>query len=190
MAIVSAATFKAEVANMATALTVCYKDSVEVAVALEISNNGHPLRRLDQLFLFDPVTGIVAANDAYIDAAYAGLAPSKGNELAVNTPFPVSLLTATAEDADTSAIVLTYNQNFDPALGKLLSQWSVGGTQSGNVISVSVLGRVVTVGTDLTYVLGNTITVTYTASSDPLTVLKDRKKAANLAAQAVTNNIS
>lgn len=85
MALTDATTFKAQVAIAATALTTAYKDSVSVAVATEIRNPKHPLRKLDKYFNFDPATGIVSADDAYIDACYAGETPNKGSQFDIIT---------------------------------------------------------------------------------------------------------
>ena len=79
MALITAAAFKTEVAAMATALSAVYKDTVLARMPEEIRNPMHPLRKIEKYFIFNADTGVVTPDDAYVDDAYAGLTPSKGN---------------------------------------------------------------------------------------------------------------
>lgn len=188
MALISAAAFKTQTAAMATALTAAYKDSVETAVALEISDPRHPLRRVMKYFLFNPTTGVVTSNDAYIDSVYAGDAPIFGNELDTHTEFPVTLATATVEDAAPSDIVLTYNQAMRTSSVPAVGDYVTAGTQSYLVTVVAIVGAVVTLTVDTPYINGETITLTYIAALDPLTTTTG-VVAPDFAAQVVTNNV-
>ncbi len=78
MAKKTATAFKAAIALAATDLNTAFEDGVTAGqMANEFRNATERLRRLDALFLIDPVTGQFTANDAYIDAAYAGNLPMK-----------------------------------------------------------------------------------------------------------------
>lgn len=83
MALATATNFKASVATAAAALTTAWKDTVKTEVAANIAHPSNPLRKIEKLFSFDPATGVISANNTYIDACYAGTIPQ------VKNPFDV-----------------------------------------------------------------------------------------------------
>ena len=76
---VTAIAFKAAVATAAADITTAWSDTILTEVAAPLKSSHHPLRQVQKLFIFNASTGVVTANDAYIDAAYAGLYPNKGS---------------------------------------------------------------------------------------------------------------
>jgi len=78
MALQTLVNFKTATALAVAQLNAAMGDDTLTGIALEIRNPSHPLRRLDKLFTLDPVTGVWASNDNYIDKAYAGNSPSQG----------------------------------------------------------------------------------------------------------------
>ena len=188
MALISAADFKTQTALMAAAFTAAWLDDGETAVALEISDPRHPLRRVMKYFLFNPTTGVVTSNDAYIDEVYTGEAPIFGNELDVMTDFPVTLVSAAVADAEPADIVLTYNQAMRTSSVPAVGDYVTAGTQSYLVILVVIAGAVVTLTVETPYINGETITLSYTAGLTPLTTITG-VAADDFAAQAVVNNV-
>ena len=69
---ITEAAFKTQIAAFAAALTDAMADDTLTGMAAEISSPSHPLRQIEKLFIFNPDTGTVKVNTAYIDAAYAG----------------------------------------------------------------------------------------------------------------------
>ena len=178
MAQVTAADFKTQVAAMAAALTIAWSDTVKTEVAASLKNPIHPLRQIMQFFIVNNATGVVTANDAYVDAAYAGKYPPQIDALArVLEVIPV-LVSAAVADADPSDIVLTFDGNITS-----IADISVAGTVTTEktINSISVSGAVVTIVVSSPYIMTDTITVSGTFSSglDSLT----------LTAEAVTNNV-
>ena len=190
MAIISAADFKTQTALMAAALTLAWLDDGETAVAVSISDPKHPLRKVDKFFNFNPATGVVTADDDYVDAAYAGLTPNKGSQLDKVTGFPLNLVSAAVADATPTIITLTYSRNLKnqhPAPADFV----IGGTQSYLVTDVVVNGAKVSLVSASAFVNGETITITYAADSAiKLEAIKDGTLVAALSAEAVTNNVS
>lgn len=88
MALIDATAFKTAIAAAAVQLTAAWKDTVNDGVALDIKHPSHPLRRVEDLFNFDPATGVVTSDDNFIDAAYAGMVTQKGNDFEVITDPP------------------------------------------------------------------------------------------------------
>jgi hypothetical protein len=181
MAIVTSTVFKSNVATAAAALTTALQDDTVTRVALEISNPKHPLRQLEKYFTFNSATGVVASDDAYIDACYAGAAPSKGNPFDVVADWEVlALSTATVENAAPTDIVLTFSRdvaNYDNIV--------LGGAGSAgkSITGVAIVDAVVTVTVSPAYANGDVITISgdfRTADSAKLT----------LTDQAVTNNVA
>lgn len=177
MAIVSESTFKTHVATMATALTSAWKDSVKTEVAASIRNPANGLRKIEKFFNFNAGTGVVSADDDYIEACYDGLIPSKGNQLNVVSTVAMALSTATVENAAPTKIILTFAERIRTA-----SNISVGGA-TNTVGDVSISDTVVTITTDTAYVSTDTITVTGTFTGHSLNSIL-------LAAESVTNNIA
>jgi len=180
MAIVSAATFKTQVATMATALTAAWKDSVKTEVAGSIANPLHGLRRVEKFFNFNSSTGVVTSDDGYIDAVYAGETPNKPNALSVITKEVMALSTATVEDASPTIIVLTFDQTITEA-----QNVSVGGdaAPAKTISGISIAGAVVSITVNTAYINADTITVTGT-------FLGQRLNSILFEDQAVTNNVA
>ena len=177
MALVSAATFKSNVATAAADLTVAWSDSVLTEVAADIRHPSHPLRKIQKLFSFNAATGVISSDDVYIDAAYAGSMPSKGSEFDVLSNIALTLTTATVEDASPTLIVLTFSN-----IMKGYENLSLGGSTSKTVSGVVFAGNVVTITANAAYVNGDTITVTGNFFGNALNAIQ-------LTAEAVTNNV-
>ena len=177
MAIVSVSTFKTHMATMATALTSAWKDSVKTEVAASIKHPFHGLRRIEKFFNFNAATGVVTADDDYIEACYDGIIPSKGSQLDVVSTVAMVLSSATVENAAATQIILTFAENI-----RTVSNLSVGGA-SNTVGAVTISGAVVTINVGTAYVSTDTITVTGTFTGHSLNSIL-------LAAESVTNNIS
>ncbi len=89
MALLSEANFIIQIEAAADALTTAWNDDTLTGVATEIERPDHPLRRLNMLFSFNPVTGEFKADTDYISAAYAGKKLMKGTrDLQTITPPP------------------------------------------------------------------------------------------------------
>ena len=180
MSIVSAATFKTQVAAMATALTTAWKDSVQTELPKEISNPLHGLRRVEKFFNFNAKTGVVTSDDAYIDAVYAGDTPSKGNALNVITDHTLIFSTATVEAATSAVITLTFSEYVKA------TNVTVGGdaAPSKTIVSTVSSGYTVAITVNTAYINADTITVSGTFTGTDL-----RKQVVTLTDQAVTNNV-
>ena len=180
MALVTAVAFKAAVATAAADFTTAMTDTVLTRTALEISNPMHPLRQVEKWFNYNPDTGVVTADDAYIDQAYAGITPSKGNPFDVVANFEVlALTTATVETGNPRDIVLTFSRDVANA-----SAVTSGGAASAgkSIVSVTIVSAVVTVVVSADYIAAGVITV----SGDFRT--EDSAKLV-LSGESVTNNI-
>ncbi len=79
MAKVTATVFKSQIATAAPFVQDALRDDTLTEMAAEFKNPHHPLRKIAKLFLYNPANGAVTANDAYIDAAYAGEYPNVGS---------------------------------------------------------------------------------------------------------------
>lgn len=180
MAIVSAATFKTQVAAMATALTIAWKDSAKTELPISISNPLHGLRQVEKFFSFNAKTGVVTSDDAYIDAVYAGDTPSKPNALNVITDHTMTFSTATVEAATSTVITLTFTEAVK-ATGV-----TVGGDASPvkTIVSTVSSGLTVLITVNTAYINADTITVSGTFTGTDL-----RKQVVTLTDQAVTNNV-
>ena len=179
MALVDATTFKAQVAAMAAALTTAWSDTIKTEVAAEIKNPHHPLRRINKFFLLNGETMVVTADDAYVDAAYAGNFPNKGSGLSIVGDVIPVLSTATVEDAAPTQIVLTFDAPISGYTGI-----SVAGTVTTEkaISNVSIAGAVVTVTVDSAYISTDTITLSgvFYGGLNSLTLVD----------QVVTNNVA
>jgi hypothetical protein len=158
MALESAANIKTAVAAAAVQLTVILQDTVLTEMASVISHPSHPLRDLLKLFVFNPATGAVTADDDYVDAAIAGAGatlhkpnPFKGHY----SPLALTLTTATVENAAPTDIVFTFNRNIDK-----FDTLTLGGDANPAkvVASYVIAANVVTVTVSVAYVNGTTIT--------------------------------
>ena len=70
MARVDATAAKAAAALAAVQMTTILQDDTLTELFNDYKQNHHPMRGMEDMFLLDPATGIVTANDAYIDSAY------------------------------------------------------------------------------------------------------------------------
>ena len=178
MGLETAANFKIATALAAVQLNAAMQDTVLSEMAAPIRHGYHPLRKLRSLFNLDPKTGLWTSNDADIDKAYAGRYPNaeNQNEMATTDLVSITLTTATVEDADPTDIVLTFSR----AIG-FFSDVSIGGDTVKSIVSVSIVGPVVTIVVNEAYVNGDTITVTGLFGFHSITL--------QLTAEAVTNNV-
>lgn len=178
MALETAANFKTAIGTAAADITTAWSDTVLTEIAAPIRNNHHPLRKLAKLFIFNPVTGVVTANDAYIDAAYAGSYPNVGTGFGKDAKLAVSLTTGVVADALPLLIVLTFNTNITR-----FDLLSIGGvvTTPKVISSVSIAGAVVTITVSTAYIVTDTITVSgsFFNGLDLVT----------LAAESITNDV-
>ena len=180
MAIIDATAFKVQTAAMAAALTAAWKDSAKTEVAATIRNPLHPLRQYSKFFTFDAATGIVSADDTYVDACYAGLAPSKGSQLDKITDVVMALVSAAVADLAPTLIVVTFDTTIT-SVRKL----SIAGTVTTEkaISSVSIEGAVVTIEVDSAYISTDTITVSGDFYGNSLNYV-------TLTDEAVTNNVA
>ncbi len=79
MAKVTETVFKSQIATAAPFIQDALRDDTLVEMAVEFKNPHHPLRKIEKLFIYDPATGGVVANDDYIAKAYAGKYPNVGS---------------------------------------------------------------------------------------------------------------
>jgi hypothetical protein len=180
MALESAANIKTAVATAAAALTTVLQDTVLTELAQAIAHPSHPLRDITKLFNFDPATGVVTADDDYIDAALAG-AVYKADPFESFAPLALTLTSATVEDAEPADIVLTFNRNIDKHFELTVSD---DADPALVVDSIAIAANVVTVTMDGDYVNGDAITVSgnFLGLGDLSSLL--------LTDQEVTNNVS
>ena len=180
MALESAVNFKAAIATAAADITTAWGDTVLTEIAKPIRHNHHPLRKLNKLFILNPATGVVTANDAYIDAAYAGNFPNVPNGLDKVTKVAMALTTATVEDAAQSNIVLTFAEPISKVF-----EISVGGdaAPAKTIAGIVIAGAVVTVTVNTDYDNGDVITLSGRFQGLKLNsiILDD---------QSVTNNVA
>jgi hypothetical protein len=99
--------------------------------------------------------------------------------------FP-TLVSATVEDADPDKIVLTYNKSLDAGSVPVVGDYSPSGGRT--VTNVAIVGAVVTLTVDTPYAFGDTITISYTAGTNPIQDA-DGNEVVNLVAESVTNNV-
>jgi len=179
MALVTEVNFKAAIALAAAQLTIAFSDTVKTEMAPVIKNPHHPLRQVDQMFIYNRATGVVAANDDYIAAAYAGKYPPQNDLEAFVAEEAIALVSATVEDADPTEIVLTFDANVNG-----IKDLSIAGTVTTPkaIQSVSIVGAVVTITVTTAYIFGDTISVSGTFTGNNL-------NGVTLAAEAVTNNV-
>ena len=181
MALISAAAFKTQVAGIATALSVCYKDTVDTRMPTEIRNPKHPLRQIEKYLLFDSATGITTADDAYIDAVYGGATPNKSNPFDFVTDIePLTLVSATVENAAPADVVLTFlGGNIANAANIVLGGDASPAKIISDIVTVTV---VVTITVTAAYVNGDVITVSgdFRTSDDARITLTEN---------AVVNNV-
>lgn len=182
MAKVTATVFKAQVATAAAALTTALQDDTLTELANEYKPNHHALRRIEKLFNLDKATGVVTADDVYVDAVYAGNTPNKGTEMdGQGEPTPLTLVSATIEAAEPADIVLTFSEKVfeNPA-----TAISIGGAagELKAIQSVTYAGTVVTVTMDSDFIAADVATVTGI-------FFNYRKVSVTLTDNAVVNNI-
>ena len=176
MAIISAAAFKAAVALAAAEFTTMMQDDTLTETTPILRNNHHPLRNWIKFFNYNKSTGVVTADDAYVDAAYAGAYPNQGNDLDFVANSLLAFVSGTVEAAEPADIVLTFDKNISTA-----SNIQVGGT-ANTIVSVTIVDAVVTIVVGTPY-----------AALEPITVTGDFRSIdggiALLSAEVITNNV-
>ena len=184
MARVNATAAKAAAATAAADLTTILQDDTLTELFNDYKENHHPMRGVENLFILDPATGVVTANDAYIDAAYAGGYPTGtlANGLqSQGTPTPIALVTATIEAAAPANIVLTFDQSIWKNQNERVSVGGAAGELKA-ISSITYAGAVVTITMDSDFIAADVATVTAR--------LFGNRGYIDLTDQAVTNNIS
>jgi len=181
MAKVDATAFKAAIALAAAQLTTALQDDTLTELAVDFKNPATPLRYVENLFLMNAATGVVTANDDYVDAAYAGNFPMGQNAMdKIGPKTPIAVTSATLETAAPNDIVITMTSQVSKAQAMSIA----GAAAAGKTITkVSTLGLVVTVTTDIAFIAADVVTVSgeiFGVGYNNIT----------LAAQAVTNNIA
>jgi hypothetical protein len=180
MSLESATNFKAAIALAAAELTTAWQDTVLTRTAEEIRDSKHALRQIEKLFLFNPATGVVTADDDYIDDAYAGEPVNKGNPFDVKTDInQLALVSATVEDADPTDVVLTFSKAPSSFSGIVL------GGEAKVISSITQVGAVVTIVVSVAYANGNAITVDGNFNNDT-----ELGTPVVLDAEVVTNNVA
>lgn len=183
MARVDATAAKAAAALAAVQMTTILQDDTLTELFNDYKQNHHPMRGMEDMFLLDPATGIVTANDAFIDAAYAGNYPNSGRESgrqSQGTATPITLTTATIEAAAPADIVLTFSESiFDNQNDRV----TVGGAagELKKISSIAYAANVVTITMDSDFIAADVATVTAR--------LFGNRGYIDLTDQAVTNNI-
>ena len=181
MALESATNIKAAAALAAVQLAVIWTDTVAAHTALEIRNAKHPLRQIEKMFLFNPATGAVTADDAYIDAVVtAGTAPSKGNPFDVVTDWlPLGFTSGDVEIAEPADIVLVFSRAVANADNVVIGG---AGSAGKTIVSVTIVSATVTIVVSADYIAADVITVSgdFRTADNAKLVLSD---------ESVTNNI-
>ena len=184
MARIDATAAKTAVGLAAVQLTTLLQDDTLEELFNDYKQAHHPMRTIENMFLLDPATGVVTANDVYIDAAYDGNYPNSGRESGRESqgePTPITLTTATIETAAAANIVLTFSE---PIFDNQNDRVSIGGAAGAlkAISSIAYAGAVVTVTMDSDFEAADVATATLR--------LFGNRGYIDLVDQAITNNIS
>ena len=176
MAIITATAFKAAVALAAAEFTTMMQDDTLTETTATLRNKHHPLRSWMKFFNYNKSTGVTTADDAYVDAAYAGAFPNQGTDMDFVANSLLALVSADVEIAEPADIVLVFDKNISTA-----SNIQVGGT-ANTIVSVTIVDATVTIVVSDDYLALEAITITGDFRSiDGGTII--------LSGEAVTNNI-
>jgi len=176
MALESEANFKTAIGTAAADLTTALQDTVLTEPAPGMGDSKHPLRKIDKLFNYNAATGVYTSDDAYIAAAYAGNPTIKGNTSDVRGNLALTLTSATVEEEDQDAVVLTFNRPI-----RQLDSIVLGG-ESKVIASTTIVGAVVTIVVTVDYDNGDTINVSGRFEDFTQSLIK-------LTTSSVTNNV-
>lgn len=192
MALESQANFKTAIAAAAVQLTTALQDTVDTKTAGVIADPTHPLRQIEKLFSFAPLTGIVTKDDTYIEAFFDdNKIHSKKNPFDVLAKALAALSTATVEDADKSKIIITYDMQMDTGSLPLVADFGLTTDGTPTAIStVVVTGATVTLDCNADFANGDAITIDYTPGRKPIKAAIAGFNSLALAAQVVTNNVT
>jgi len=193
MALESQANFKTAIAAAAVQLTTAFQDTVDTKTAGVIADPTHPLRQLEKLFSFAPLTGVVTKDDTYIEAYFDdGKTHPKKNPFDVSAKALAALATATVEDADKSKIIITYDMQLDDEAVPLAADFTVTEDAAGvtAISAITVSGATLNIDMNGDFANGDTITIDYTPGLKPVKAAIAGFPVLALAAQVVTNNVT
>ena len=176
MALESEANFKTAIGTAAADLTTALQDTVLTEPAAIITDSKHPLRQIDKLFNYNAATGVYTSDDTYIAAAYAGNPLIKGDTAGVKGNPALTLTSATVEEEDQDAVVLTFNRPIREEDSIVL------GGEAKTISSITIVGAVVTIVVTVDYDNGDTINVSGRFQDFTQSLIK-------LTTSSVTNNV-
>ena len=184
MARIDATAAKAAAATAAADLTTIMQDDTLTELFNDYKENHHPMRGFEKFFTLNTDTGVYSANDAYIDAAYAGKYPTSGLESGRQFQggvTPITLVSADIEIAAPADIVLVFSA---PMSDQQMNQLSVGGAagELKKIVAITYDSTTITITMDSAFIAADVATVSGR-------VFGNRNNYVDLAAEAVTNNI-
>jgi len=191
MAQISEAAAKTAAAAAAVQLTLILGDSVDTRCHGFLYHPSHPMRKIEKLFNFNPLTGVVTSDDVYITAAYDNVEEKKKSEFAVLARATAALSTATVEDADPSKMILTYDMVLDTKMVPEAADFVV--TEDGAptaILAITVSGATLNIDMNDDYVNGDVITLDYTPGAKQVRADIAGNPVLALSAQVVTNNVT
>lgn len=193
MTLVSQANFKTAIAAAAVQLTTALQDTVDTKTAGKIADPSHPLRQIEKLFSFNPLTGVVTKDDTYIEAYYDdGQTHPKKNPFDVSAKALAALSTATVEDADKSKIIITYDMQLDTGAVPNAEDFTVTEDAAGvtAISAITVSGATLNIDMNGDFANGDTITIDYTPGQKPVKAAIAGFPVLALSGQVVTNNVT
>ena len=116
-----------------------------------------------------------------------GLSVTHTYVVMVNAPTDTTVPVLSTATVNGNMLVLTYGEALDTASEPAGTDFTIEGVTGATVSTVAVSGMTVTLTLSVTASPGDTVTVSYTAGTNPLQDAVGND-AANLATQAVTNN--
>ena len=191
MAIKSKAAIDTQLDAAAAALTSAWADDTDTRMAGVLNHPSHPLRQVEKLFKINANTGVVTTDTDYLAKAY-----DDGKTLAKKNPFDViskplaAISTATVEDADVSAIIITFDMALEEGFKPVAGDFALTTDGAPTAVStVAISGAVLTLDCDDDFVNGDTISVAYTPGSIPIHAAIAGQPVAAFS-QSVTNNVT
>ena len=175
-------TGKVGLATITTDGTVEFNFSSDFEFIYGISSGVTPAAGTYEFYFLQKSSGNISVN-------VPGLSGSTGSG-GSDTTAP-SLLSAVVETANPNQIVLTYDETLDGSSVPAAADFSANGTSSGakTITGVSISGSTLTLTASSNFETLETITVSYTAGTNPIQDISGNPSA-NLTNQAVVNNIT
>lgn len=191
MAQISEAAAKTAAAAAAVQLTLIFGDSVDTRCHGKLYHPSHPMRQIEKLFNFNPLTGVVTSDDVYITAAYDNVREMKKSEFAVLARATAALSTATVEDADKSKIIITYDMQLDTGMVPEAADFVVTEDGAPTAISaITVSGATLNIDMNGDFANGDTITIDYNPGLKKVRADIAGNPVLALSGQVVTNNVT